>query len=99
VAIRRAYPGRTCPFDEEACVAVAAQEGYICLLEQLWAESYRSFLTEDTYYEAAIHGHLGVIKSLRSRSAPWDEGACAGAAMGGHLGVLIWLAHRGGMSL
>jgi hypothetical protein len=36
-----------------------------------------------------------VIQWVRSNGCPWDAAACAGAARGGHLGLLKWLRDSG----
>jgi hypothetical protein len=47
--------------------------------------------------QAAYHGHLEVLKCLRSRnpSRPWNKWVCAYAANNGHLGTFRWARENG----
>ena len=38
---------------------------------------------------------MEVLKWLRSEGCPWNENACSGAALDGHLEVLKWLRSEG----
>jgi hypothetical protein len=44
-----------------------------------------------TCYDAALEGHLKVLKYLKSEGVPFDEDTCNWAAEGGYLIVLQWL--------
>jgi hypothetical protein len=46
-------------------------------------------------HSAAIHGHTGMCKYLRSKQYPWDEDACYDAARFGHVDTLRWLQDNG----
>jgi hypothetical protein len=41
------------------------------------------------------HNACAVIEWARTNGCPWDASACAGAAKGGHLGLLQWLRRSG----
>ena len=40
---------------------------------------------EETSENAALGGHLHVLKWLRKKGCPWDKRTCSEAARGGHL--------------
>ena len=42
-------------------------------------------LDEDVIADAALHGHLEVVKYLRKLGISWDEDTCSNAAKNGHL--------------
>ena len=70
----------------------AAKEGKVEIL--IWGEdsSYEldTMLTCNTIADAALNGHLEVVKYLRLLDIPWDEETCAYAALNGHLELLKW---------
>ena len=48
---------------------------------------------ENTCSNAAIHGHLEILKYAHEKGFPWDEFTCSGAASNGHLEILKY-AHE-----
>ena len=70
----------------------AARVGSIDLLEFLGPGHA---LDQDTCSNAAMGGHLDVLKWLREGGCPWDESTTYAASEGGHLGVLKY-AHESG---
>ena len=44
---------------------------------------------------AAVNGHLEVLKWLHEKGAPWNENACYYAAFNGHLETFKWLLVNG----
>ena len=46
-------------------------------------------------YQAALNGHLEVLRWARSQGCPWNENAPCAAAMNGHLKTLVWLIQEG----
>ena len=44
---------------------------------------------------AALNGHLYILKWARKNACPWDESTCANAALNGHLEVLKWARENG----
>jgi hypothetical protein len=47
-------------------------------------------LDKDVVADAALHGHLEVVKYLRKLGISWDESTCSNAAKNGHLELLKW---------
>ena len=45
--------------------------------------------------EAALNGHLEVLKWARENGCPWDSFTCSYAALNGHLEVLRWAKENG----
>jgi len=50
-----------------------------------------TILDGDTIANAALNGHLEVVKYLRTVSIEWDSDTCAFAAMNGHFKLLKWV--------
>jgi len=74
----------------EACAG-----GNMDVVKGLEETGYHKLHPELNYDAAASHGHLEVLKWLRSEGCPWDASACRSAARGGHLEVLKWLRKEG----
>ena len=45
---------------------------------------------ERTCANAALRGHLDILKWARENGCPWDDLTCTYAAAGGHLDILKW---------
>ena len=65
-----------------------------------WSYSYidlyqKHVWNEDACSEAALYGHLDVLKYLRQNGCPWNSDACSSAALNGHLDVLKYLRQNG----
>ena len=52
-------------------------------------------MDEEVMERAVASGNLVLVKWLRDEGCPWDEMACAWAAMLGHLKILKWLRANG----
>jgi hypothetical protein len=74
----------------------AAERGHLEMVTLL-RERLGCAMTEQTCGWAAYGGRLEVLQYLRSGPfpCPWDEFTCEGAAMNGHLRVLIWAIEQG----
>jgi len=70
----------------------AAIEGKLEILK--WGEhsgyKLNTILDCDIMVQAALHGHLEVMKYLRQLGISWNERTCAMAAKNGHLELLKW---------
>ena len=44
---------------------------------------------------AALNGHLEVLKWARENGCEWNSNTCANAALNGHLEVLKWARENG----
>ena len=62
-----------------------------CASEEDWELYIKPLLCKG----AAARGDVEMLKWLRAKGCPWDEGTCAAAAYGGHLEVLKWLRAGG----
>ncbi len=52
-------------------------------------------LAKECCEQAALYGHLEVLKWARANGCEWDALTCASAAHGGHLEVLKWARANG----
>ena len=60
-----------------------------------WARAHGCPWDEDTFDEAATHGHLEVLMWMREHGCPWDASMmCERAAAYMHLDVLKWLREQ-----
>ena len=60
----------------------------------MWLREQGCVWNEWVSAEAALGGHLEVLKWLREQGCPWNAKVCAQAAKGGHLEVLKWLREQ-----
>lgn len=70
----------------------AAYIGNLCLLQHLHKEGY--LWNEMSCYNAALNGHLEVLKYLRKK-CPWNKDVCFVAAKFGRLDVLKYIRKKG----
>jgi len=76
------------PWSKEVPI-YASQAGKIEILERI--HELGCPLNEDACSEAALHGHLDLLKFLRNElKCPWDSGTPALASLRGHKEVLQW---------
>ena len=70
----------------------AASDGKLDVLKWGLESGYElnTFLDEDEIADAALNGHLEVVKYLRKLGISWDETTCSNAAANGHLVLLKW---------
>ena len=77
----------------KALFLAAARGGQLNALK--WGEDsgydMKKLLDWYTFAQAALFGHLEVVKYLRRLGIAWDEWTCASAARGGHLELLKWV--------
>ena len=70
----------------------AVSDGNLDVLK--WGETsgyeLDKILDKDEIADAALHGHLEVVKYLRKLGISWDESTCSHAAKNGHLELLKW---------
>ncbi|KXZ42013.1 hypothetical protein GPECTOR_222g481 [Gonium pectorale] len=79
-------------------VKEAAVRGDMAALAYLLAEGAPA--DDDAAAEAAGKGHLAALKALRAAGRPVDAlWAAMGAALEGHLPVLVWLVEESGLEL
>jgi hypothetical protein len=69
---------------------IAAGEGNLSVLKYLRSIQCDCDWDESTCSNAALNGHLEVIKWCRKNRCPWDVYTCANAAQNGHLDILKW---------
>ena len=76
----------------ESLFNTAARNGKLNVLK--WGEEsgyeLDNFFCEDGIADAALYGHLEVVKYLRMLGISWDERTCESAANSGHLKLLKW---------
>ena len=70
----------------------AASDGKLDVLKWEEESGYEldKILDEGEIADAALHGHLEVVKYLRKLGISWNEDACSNAAKNGHLELLKW---------
>ena len=71
---------------------IAASAGKLEVLEWGKKLGYKldTVLDKHTIADAALYGHLKVVKYLRKLGIPWDKWTCTYAALNGHLELLKW---------
>ena len=81
-----------CDFCAKSLFDTAAKEGKLEILKWGADSGYElnTILDKDTIANAAMNGHIEVVKHLRTVGIEWDSDTCAYAAMNGHLQLLKW---------
>lgn len=72
----------------------ACRRGDLAMLKRIVKDSSIE-LSSDCCAQAALIGHIPMIKYLREQGCPWDEDVCSLAALGGHIDVLEYAREEG----
>ena len=81
-----------CDCNAKSLFDTAAKEGKLEILKWGADSGYElnTILDKDTIANAAMNGHIEVVKHLRTVGIEWDSDTCAYAALNGHLQLLKW---------
>jgi len=96
VSTMEEYPATPPPSEKHDFACSVANEGYLSVLQ--WGRLNGCTWNEiDILQGATLHGHLEVLKWLRSISegSNWGNRVCNSATLGGHLEVLKWAVANG----